>query len=48
MAVSSIDFRHAQWLIDIARESSARWIDGGGLSRAHPEQELSLHEHRLS
>jgi NTE family protein len=48
MAVSSIDFRHAHWLIDIARESSARWIDGGGLSRAHPEQELSLHEHRLS
>lgn len=45
LAVSAIDFGHADELINRARASSAAWIDEGGLDRPHPEAFLSMHSH---
>ncbi len=45
LAVSAIDFGHADQLIDRAHSASATWIDDGGLDRPHPERFLSMHSH---
>ncbi len=45
LAVSAIDFGHADELIDRAHAFSSAWIDDGGLDRPHPEEFLSMHSH---
>lgn len=45
LAVSAIDFEHADELIDRAHTASATWIDDGGLNLPHPETFLSMHRH---
>ncbi|MFL6206890.1 MAG: patatin-like phospholipase family protein [Acidimicrobiales bacterium] len=45
LSVSSIDFGQAALLIDRARTATARWLDEGGPSLAHPERFLTLHRH---
>ena len=45
LAVSSLDFRQANQLIDRARDASHRWLDAGGHERPNPERFLSLHAH---
>jgi NTE family protein len=45
LSVSSSDFRHADLLIDRARDASARWLDAGNHRLPHPERFLSLHYH---
>lgn len=46
LAVSASDFRHTDELIDRARVATTEWLDDGGTARLHPEQFLSLHDHR--
>ena len=45
LSVSAADFRHADLLIDRAREASGHWLDTGGHHLPHPERFLSLHDH---
>ncbi|AXT85237.1 alpha/beta hydrolase [Aeromicrobium sp. A1-2] len=45
LAVSAIDFSHADELIKRAHADSVAWIDDGGLNRPHPEAFLSMHRH---
>lgn len=45
LAVSSIDFRHADVLITQARASTRRFLDGGDRRRARPERFLAMHGH---
>lgn len=45
LAVSAIDFGHADQLIARSHAASAAWIDDGGLDRPHPETSLSMHSH---
>jgi NTE family protein len=46
LAVSSIDFLHADELIARARVCTGEWIDSGGPSLPAPARFLSLHHHR--
>lgn len=46
LSVSSTDFRFGAELIARAHLASGRWLDEGGHRRVHPEQFLSLHDHR--
>ena len=45
LRVSPIDFRHSPELIDRAKDSSDRWLDGGGVDLPDPERFLALHQH---
>lgn len=45
LAVSAIDFGHADELIARSRAASASWIDDGSIDRPHPETFLSMHHH---
>jgi NTE family protein len=45
LAVSPFDFSASRQLIERAAESSAKWIDAGGLTRRASPQELSPHRH---
>lgn len=46
LSVSSTDFRFGTELIARAHLASGQWLDEGGHRRPHPEQFLSLHDHR--
>jgi NTE family protein len=46
LSVSSIDFSHADELIERATETTRRWLDSDGPSLPAPERFLSLHHHR--
>ena len=46
LSVSSADFRFGDELIARAHRASGSWLDEGGHRRPHPEQFLSLHDHR--
>jgi NTE family protein len=46
LSVSSADFRFGDELITRAQRASSSWLDEGGHRRPHPEQLLSLHDHR--
>lgn len=45
LSVSSVDFRHAELLIDRAHDAAGRWLDAGNQRLPHPERFLSLHDH---
>lgn len=45
VAVAPTDFRHAGELIERARRSADRWLDGGDVDRTHPERFLASHSH---
>ncbi len=45
LAVSSYDFSHGGELIDRAAESTARWLDGGGLAEPTSPGRLRPHHH---
>jgi NTE family protein len=45
LSESSVDFRHADALIDRARATSGLWLDAGNQHLRHPERFLSLHGH---
>ena len=46
LAHSSYDYSHGAALIAAARESTRRWLDGGGLERSEFPQQLEIHVHR--
>ena len=43
--ISSYDYSHGAALIDAARDSTRRWLEGGGLERADFPHELIVHSH---
>lgn len=45
LAVSAVDFGHADELISRAYSSTIRWLDSGGPDLPAPERFLSLHHH---
>ena len=45
LAVSPFDFSRAKELIELAAQSTRKWIDEGGLTRRSPPQELAPHRH---
>ena len=46
LAQSSYDYSQGAALIDAARTTTRRWLDGGGLSLEEFPRELELHSHR--
>jgi NTE family protein len=46
LAQSSYDYSHGASLIAAARESTRRWLDGGGLDRSEFPSQLEMHVHR--
>lgn len=45
LAVTAIEFDHADQLITRAHDATGRWIDSGGTSLEEPHRFLSLHHH---
>ena len=45
LAVSPVDFSRAKELIELAVQSTKKWIDEGGLTRRSLPQELAPHRH---
>ena len=45
LAVSPFDFSRAKELIELAAQSTKKWIDEGGLTRRSLPQELAPHRH---
>lgn len=43
--ISSYDYSHGGELIDAARQSTRRWLEGGGLDRVDFPHELIVHSH---
>ena len=42
---SSYDYSRGAELVDTARASTRRWLDGGGLDRTEFPQQLEIHAH---